>query len=148
MYQLTVFFLLVCKLSTAQEDSCSFFGNKPIYPYYAPTLSASGNDFHTTKNAFRKAITAKTDFDGIITVVFFVNYSGEANFYRMQACDNNYQPVTISSDHDLLAEQVLAAVKQSGPWKPAYDKKTGVVNSRKFYSFRFKQGTLIDILPK
>lgn len=148
MYQLTVFLLLVCKLSAAQEDSCSFFGNRPIYPYYAPPLSTQGTDFHTLKNTFRKAITAKTDFDGIITVVFFINYSGETNFYRIQACDNHYQPVKLSNDHQLLGEQVLAAVKQSGPWKPAYDKRTGVINSRKFYSFRFKQGALIDILPK
>jgi hypothetical protein len=147
VYKLTVFFLLLCGLSSAQNDSCSFFGNKPIYPYYYPSLT-NGKDFYTTKKEFRKIMTAKTDFDGIITVIFFVNYKGEAGFYRVQVCNADYVPLEIGGNNSLLCEQALQAVKQSGPWTPAFYKETGIVNSRKFYSFRFKQGTLVEILPK
>lgn len=38
MHKLTVFFLLVCGISSAQNDSCAFFGNKPIFPYYLGLL--------------------------------------------------------------------------------------------------------------
>lgn len=147
MYKLTVFFLLLCGLSSAQSDSCAFFGNKPIFPYYYPSL-INGKDFNTTKQEFRKVITAKTNFDGIITVIFFVNYKGEAGFYRVQVCNADYTPLEIDNNNNLLCEQALQAVKQSGPWKPASGKEIGLVNSRKFYSFRFKQGTLVEILPK
>ncbi len=147
MYKLTVFFLLAYGLSSAQNDSCAFFGNTPVFPYYHPSL-ASGNDFYTTKKTFRKIITAKTDFDGIITVIFFINSKGEAGYYRVQVCDAAYAPLEAGGNNSLLCEQALQAVKQSGPWKPAFYKETGIVNSRKFYSFRFKQGTLVEILPK
>jgi len=147
VYKLTVFFLLVYGLSSAQSDSCAFFGNKPIFPYYYPSL-ASGKDFYTTKQEFRKIITAKTDFDGIITVIFFINYKGETGYYRVQVCDAAYVPLEIGGNNSLLCEQALQAVKQSGPWSAVSFKEGGVVNSRKFYSFRFKQGALVEILPK
>jgi hypothetical protein len=147
LYKLTVSFLLLCGLCSAQNDSCSFFGNKPIYPYYYPS-PLNGKDFYTTKKEFGKVITAKTNFDGIITVIFFINYKGETGYYRIQVCNADYTPLEIDSNNSLLCEQALQAVKQSGPWKPASGKEIGPVNSRKFYSFRFKQGTLVEILPK
>lgn len=147
MHHLIIFFLLLYGLCSAQTDSCSFFGNKPIYPYYYPEV-VSVKDFYTVKNEFKKTITAKTDFDGMITIIFFINYKGEAGFYRTQVCNADYSPLEIGGNNRLLCEQALQAVKQAGPWKPAFDKERGVLNSRKFYSFRFKQGALVDILPK
>ena len=148
VHKLTVFFLLLHGLSSAQHDSCSFFGNKPIFPYYYPSQPSNGKDFYTTKLEFRKAITAESSFSGIITVIFFINYLGETDFYRLGLCDPAYNPLPVSGENSLLCEQVLQAVKQSGPWKPSYHKESGNLNSRKFYSFRFDQGALIEILPK
>lgn len=147
MLKLSLFILLVPFISFAQLDSCTFFGNRPIYPYYNPEQKNSKN-FHTIKNDFRKVITAKTNFDGIITVIFFINYKGETGYYSTKLCDLNYQNLTETVELNLLCSQVLTAVKQSGPWIAAVDDKKQTLNSRKFYSFRFNKGNLIEILPK
>lgn len=129
-------------------DSCSFFGNRPIFPYYHPTSPSNGKDFYTVKKEFLKTINAQTNFNGIIAVNFFINYKGETDFYSTQICDLNYKVLTISRDIELLCSQILHAVKQTSPWRPALDEKKNPINSRKFYSFRFNNGTLIEILPK
>ncbi len=143
--------LFACAISAAvygQPDSCSFFGNKPIYPYYIPGGLSNGKDFYTVKKEFQKIIIAQTAFNGIITVNFFINYKGDADFYRTQVCDLNYTPYTINTELEPLCSQVLLAVKQAGPWKPAMDHQKNLINSRKFYSFRFNNGKLIEVLPK
>ena len=141
-------FLITSNISFSQTDSCDFFGDKPIFPYYRHTSSSNSKDFYTIKKEFHKIITAQTNFNGIITVNFFINYKGETNFYKTQLCDLNYQPLTISNDIELLCSQILQAVKQTSPWKPQLDEQRNTINSRKFYSFRFNNGTLIEILPK
>jgi hypothetical protein len=140
--KLTVVLLFVYGISFSQTDSCSFFGNKPIFPYYHPTSPSNGKDFYTVKKEFHKIITAQTNFNGIITVNFFINYKGDTDFYNTQICDLNYNPLS------LLCSQILQAVKQTSPWKPQLDEQNNPINSRKFYSFRFNNGKLIEILPK
>lgn len=140
-------FLITSNISFSQTDSCTFFGNKPIFPYYS-FVPNNNKDFYTVKKEFQKTITAKTNFNGIITVNFFINYLGETNFYTTQLCDLNYKPLSITSDTKLLCTQILQAVKQTSPWKPALDEKGNAINSRKFYSFRFNNGKLIEMLPK
>ena len=147
-FKLTIVTLFVYAISFAQPDSCSFFGNKPIFPYYHPTQPTNGKDFYTIKKGFYQTITAKTNFSGVITISFFINYKGETDFYKTQVCDLNYQPLSISTDIEALCTQVLQAVKQTSPWKPSIDEQHNPINSRKFYSFRFNNGTLIEILPK
>jgi hypothetical protein len=134
-------------ISFAQTDSCAFFGNRAIYPYYNPEPKNSKN-FYTIKNDFRKIITAKTNFDGIISVIFFINYKGETGYYSTKLCDLNYQELPEANDIKELCSQVLTAVEQSGPWIAPVDDKNKTLNSRKFYSFRFNKGNLIEILPK
>lgn len=145
--KLTVILLFVYGFSFSQTDSCAFFGNKPIFPYYRYTPS-NGKDFYAVKQGFINSITVKTNFSGIVTVNFFINYKGETDFYKTQICDVNYKSLNITSDVALLCSQILEAVKQTGPWKPALDDKKEIINSRKFYSFRFNNGKLIEILPK
>ncbi len=146
-FKLTVVLLFVYSISFSQTDSCAFFGNKPIFPYYRFPPS-NGKDFYTIKKEFNKAITATTNFNGIITVNFYINYKGETNFYNTQICDANYMSLSITKDIEELCSQILQAVKLTSPWKPAIDDKKETVNTRKFYSFRFNNGTLIEILPK
>ena len=147
-FKLTIILLFVYGISFSQTDSCSFFGNKPIFPYYYPTSPNNGKDFYTIKKEFRKIITAQTNFNGIITVNFFINCKGETDFYKTQLCDLNYQPLLITKDIELLCSQILQAVKQTSPWKHQLDEQRNPINSRKFYSFRFSNGKLIEILPK
>ena len=147
-FKLTIIVLFVYSISFSQTDSCAFFGNKPIFPYYHPTSPSNGKDFYTIKKEFHKTITAQTNFNGIIIVNFFINYQSETNFYTTQLCDLNYKPLSTTNNTELLCSQVLQAVKQTSPWKPQLDEKRNPINSRKFYSFRFSNGTLIEILPK
>lgn len=146
--KLTLVSLLVYGNAISQTDSCEFFGDKIIFPYYHPSPPSNGKDFYTIKKEFRNAITAQTNFNGIITVNFFINYKGQTNYYKTQVCDLNYKSLNITHDIELLCSQVLQAVKQTSPWKPALDEQRSPINSRKFYSFRFNNGTLIEILPK
>lgn len=147
-FKLTIALLFVYGISFSQTDSCSFFGNKPISPYYHPTSLSNGKDFYTVKKEFQKIITTQTNFNGIITVNFFINYKGDTDFYNTQICDLQYKPLSITKDIELLCSQILQAVKQTSPWKPGLDEKKNPINSRKFYSFRFNNGQLIEILPK
>jgi hypothetical protein len=139
--------LFVCTISFGQTDSCSFFGNRAIYPYYHPEPKNS-KDFYTLKKELQKNIIAQTNFNGIITIIFFINFQGETGFYTTQICDLNYIPVSITKENELLCSQILEAVKQTGPWKPAIDDKKVTLNTRKFYSFKFNKGNLIEIFPK
>lgn len=120
--KLTLFFLLAHYISFSQIDSCAFFGNRSIFPYYH-SEPKNAKDFYTLKKDFLKSITAETTFDGIITVIFFINYKGETNFYTSQICDQNYKTLPLSADIDLLCSQIVQAVKQTSPWKPALDEK-------------------------
>ncbi len=133
---------------TTQTDSCAFFKNKSIYPYYYANGISNSKDFYTQKKEFRNTITAKTNFNGIITIYFFINDAGETNFYTMQLCDLNYKTISITNDNKILSNQVLEAVKNTSPWKPMLDENKQPVNCRKFYSFKFNNGNLSEILPK
>ena len=146
--KLTILLLFVYGISFSQADSCAFFGNRPIFPYYHPNPPSNGKDFYTTKKEFQNVITAQTNFNGIITINFYINYKGEADYYRTQICDLNYLPLSISKDIELLSSQILFAVKLTSPWIPASNELHQPINSRKFYSFRFTNGKLIEILPK
>ena len=133
---------------TENYDSCSFFNNKPIYPYYENKGISNGKDFYTQKKEFKKAINAQTNFNGIITIIFFINDKGETNFYKTQICSLDYKTLQITNDIELLCSQILEAVKNTSPWKPLINEQKEAVNCRKFYSFRFNNGTLNEILPK
>lgn len=148
VFKLTVILLFAFNISFSQKDSCEFFRDKLIYPYYHPTPPNNGKDFYTIKKEFLNIISAQTNFNGIITVIFFINYQGETKYYNTQVCDLNYKSLNITNDIEPLCSQVLLAVKQTSPWKPALDDKKNTINSRKFYSFRFNSGTLIEVLPK
>lgn len=148
VFTLTIILLFAFNISFSQNDSCVFFGDKIIYPYYHPTAPNNGKDFYTIKKEFRNTITAQTNFNGIITINFFINYKGETKYYTTQICDLNYKSLTITNDIELLCSQILQAVKQTSPWKPLLDDNKKPINCRKFYSFRFNNGTLIEILPK
>jgi hypothetical protein len=142
------FFITIHYFSFSQTDSCAFFGDKIIYPYYHPSPASNGRDFYTIKKEFRNVITAQTNFNGIITVIFFINYKGETKYYSTLICDLNYKSLSITNDIELLCSQALQAIKQTSPWKPALDDNKNPINLRKFYSFKFNNGTLIEILPK
>ena len=119
-----------------------------MFPYYYPAQPGMAKDFYSLKKEFTKAITANTTFDGLITIVFMINYEGKTCCYKTQLTDLEYQPLQQTAAVDELRGQVLKAVQMCGPWKPAKDEQNRAINSRKFYSFKFDHGRLIEILPK
>lgn len=107
----------------------------------------SGKDFYTLKKEFASAHITKTNFTGIVTIIFYINYNGETNYYRSQAADSDYNPVD-NRDVKIIAEQFIPVIKNIGLWVPGRDAQNEIVNSRKFYAFKFDKGELVEILPK
>ncbi len=144
--------LFSCSLcsQTPQQDSCRWFGGKPIYPYYHPTQPKplSGKDFYTLKKEFASAHIAKTNFSGILTIIFYINDKGETNYYRSQAADSDYNPVENNHEVKIIGDQFIPVIKKIGQWIPGRDAQNEIVNSRKFYAFKFNKGELVEILPK
>jgi hypothetical protein len=147
---ISLFFSCSLFSQTPQQDSCRWFGGKPIYPYYHPTQPkpASGKDFHTLKKEFANAYVAKTSFSGIITIIFYINYNGETNYYRALAADSDYNAIENNHEVKIIANQFIPVIKKLGQWIPGRDAQNEIVNSRKFYSFKFNKGELVEILPK
>ena len=158
---LTKFSLLVCLLPffalSQIKDSAAFFSDKPIYPYYLPMRPPGPQrDFKAVKELYHAKINAQhiaSRFSGVITVLFFVNYQGEAGFFSIQAVDSNYSPVLIPQNINnplwRLSDVILNTTQQYfESWTAGLDKEGQPVNTRKFYSFRFTNGVLSDIFPK
>ncbi len=129
------------------NDSCIFFGNRPVFPYYHPSQPTCSKDFYTIKKDFINAFDTISNFDGIITISFFINYKGETNYYNSTFLDLNYQTLNAPELLNLLAKKLIIVIKKLGVWKPVIYNNT-TINSRKFYSFRFTKGKISEILPK
>lgn len=138
----------VLRAQVPQQDSCAFFGGKPIYPYYHPTQPLPAKDFYTLKKEFTAAVGSPQSFSGIITITFYINYKGETAYYETKLIDLNYQPLSPSAESTYLSGQLKQVIQRQGLWKPGRNNYNEIVNSRKFYSFKFIKGTLVEILPK
>lgn len=153
---LCIFFLLSNLAISGQiKDSLNFFDNRVVSPYYFQQQPLRNEfSFYKIKQAFRQSVDTLgniDNFSGILTITFFVNYKGESNYFSVKAVDDNYQPVEINQ-HQKLRRLSSTLVHTSqhglGAWIPAIDKNSEGVNSRKFYSFKFINGTLAEIFPK
>jgi hypothetical protein len=146
-----VCFVLFCNFLFSQEKDTSFTlcndGN--IYPYYHPELKYK-DGFWEIKQHFQSTyLTTKFQAlksnSGIITVQFKVNCKGQIGDFILQQCDLSYQPTTLDKE---ITDYFLTATKMLKNWIPAKDKEGNIVNSHKFFSFRIKEGILLEILPK
>ncbi|MGB0887260.1 MAG: hypothetical protein ACPGSL_03980 [Vicingaceae bacterium] len=135
--------------SQEKENSFKLCDSVGVWPYYNPDLTIEGN-FWEAKEHYKKDYplslfqTLKNN-TGIITVQFKVNCKGETGDFSIQQCNFNYQPT-------VMAEQItgyfLSQSKTLTGWIPGKDEEANVVNHHKFFSFRIKEGELIQILPK
>ena len=82
---------------------------------------------------------------GIITVQFKVNCKGETGDFLIQQCDFKYQPIVMDEQ---ITNYFLGKSKTLTGWSPGKDEEGNIVNHHKFFSFRIKEGALIQILPK
>ena len=119
------------------------------YPYYYPELEYKGG-FWEIKQHFvmdypMEQFQALNNNTGILTVKFNVNCKGETGDFSLQFCDFNYHAIKINQE---IIDYLLNKTKTLDNWIPGQDEEGNVVNSHKFFSFRIKEGVLLEILPK
>ncbi len=143
--------LLCANLIFSQEKDSSFelCGDSLCWPYYHPDLTIRG-DFWKVKEHYKKdypIVLFKNlkNNTGIITVSFKVNCKGETGDFSAQQCDFNYKPNLVNEQ---IVDYFLSKSKTLSGWIPGKDEGGNVVNHHKFFSFRVKEGELIQILPK
>ncbi len=144
-------FILASRFCVAQSnanDSCAFFGGKPIYPYYYYAQPSCKVDFYQLKKQFKEACKNIKAMDGIYTISFYINYKGESDFFKSTVIDLNYQKKEITQTTTQLVEALTSVIKRAGTWMPSKDEKGNAMNARKFYSFKFINNQLVEILPK
>jgi hypothetical protein len=143
--------LLISPLLFSQEKGTSFTlcDSISVRPYYYPKLTYQGG-FWEIKQHFNSTyptdeFKALKNNSGIITVQFKVNCNGEIGDFKIQQCDLNYQLITLNKK---ITSYFLTKTKLLKNWIPAKDEDGNTVNSHKFFSFRLKDGVLLEILPK
>lgn len=119
------------------------------YPYYS-SKPIYKKGFWELKQSFISAYpkaTFKTlkNNSGIITIQFKVNCKGETGAFELIQCDLNYNPTVLN---EKITSFFLNQTQQLKNWEPGNDEEGNAVNSYKFYSFKIKEGVLIEILPK
>jgi len=150
----TVFIIcaLFCLSLTFSQESDSTFklcDSLGVWPYYHPDLTIKG-DFWEVKKHYNTEYPLSLFQNlkkntGIITVQFKVNCKGETGDFLIQQCDFNYQPTVMDEQ---ITNYFLGKSKTLTGWYPGKDEEGNIVNHHKFFSFRIKEGALIQILPK
>ncbi|PCI93398.1 MAG: hypothetical protein COB15_16485 [Flavobacteriales bacterium] len=120
-----------------------------VHPYYHPELKYKGG-FWEIKQHFQSTYsTAKFQVlknnSGIVTVQFNVNCKGETGDFKIRQCDLDYQPITLNKK---ITDYLMTKTIELKDWIIAKDEDGKIVNSQKFFSFRIKEGILLEILPK
>jgi hypothetical protein len=135
----------------SQEKDVSFVlcGDSLCWPYYNPDITIRG-DFWEVKKHYNSAypkdqFKALKNNTGIITVTFKVNCKGETGDFSIQQCDFSYQPTIMAKQ---ISDYFLEKSKTLTGWVPGKNEEGIIVNHHKFFSFRIKEGELIQILPK
>lgn len=129
-------------------DSCAFYGDRPIYPYYHPSQPACKKDFYQLKKQFQEICNQSKISDGIITISFVINYKGEVGLFKSTYLDLNYKHQEKTNEIITLSNSLIQYIKLLGLWIPSKDDNGVSVNSSKFYSFKFINNKLSEVLPK
>lgn len=143
------FFCATLLYSQEKEAPFVLCGDSICWPYYYPDLTIKG-DFWDVKKHYNESYP-ESEFKslenntGIITVTFKVNCKGESGDFSEQHCDFIYQPNVMD---EKIIHYFLAKSKRLTGWISGRDDKENPVNHHKFFSFRIKEGVLIQILPK
>jgi hypothetical protein len=150
----TVFIIcgLICSsflFSQDKDTSFTLCDGVQTWPYYFPDLKIKG-DFWEVKKHYNMEYPLSLfqnlkNNTGIITVQFKVNCKGEMGDFSTQQCDFTYKPNVVDKR---IIDYFLARTKTLTGWVPGKNEEGEIVNHHKFFSFRIKEGVLIQILPK
>ena len=150
-YIIIISCLFYSNLLFSQEKDTTYVlcGEGITWPYYYPDLTYKGGFWeikqHFNSNYPTKKFQSLKNNTGIITIQFKVNCNGETGDFVLQQCDFNYQKTTVNKK---ITTYLLNQTKLLNDWIPAKDKNGEIVNSHTFFSFRIKDGVLLEILPK
>lgn len=149
VFIICVFFCANILYSQEKDAGFVLCGDSICWPYYNPDLTIKG-DFWEVKRHYNNDYPTSSfkllkNNTGIITVSFKVNCKGETGDFSVQQCDFNYQSTVMAKP---VTDYFLAKSKSLTGWMPGKDEEGNVVNHHKFFSFRIKEGKLIQILPK
>lgn len=148
IFQIIIFFIL-SHYSKAQEivdfKPC---GDGRYYPYYNNKLSYTP-DFYIVKNYFKSnyknvEFTNIDNNTGMIHIFFNVNCKGETGNYSIETFDFDYKFCIIN---ELIKSKILKLTKELKIWQ-AVNEKEQIQNFHKYYIFKIKNGTLVEILLK
>jgi hypothetical protein len=143
---------LVCSTFLFAQDKESNFKmceQGSTYPYYNSKVTYQGSFWeikqqYTTDYPLNKFQKLKNN-SGILTIQFKINCKGEIGDFSLQQCDLNYQPIVLD---EKITTYFLENTQKLKKWIPGQDEDGNEVNSHKFFSFRIKEGALLEILPK
>ena len=149
------FFIIACIFCStqlfSQEKDTTFklCEQSKTYPYYYHELSYQGGFWEIKQHYISKYPTLTfqklKNNTGIITIQFKVNCEGQTGDFTILQCDLNYQPMSLNKE---ITTHFLNETKKLKNWIPGKDEEGNNVNSHKFFSFRIKDGVLLEILPK
>jgi hypothetical protein len=149
IFILTCLFLNTLLFSQEKDTSFKLCNDESVYPYYYPELKYKG-DFWEIKQHYQSTYPT-TKFQvlknnsGIVTVQFKVNCKGQTGDFKILQCDSDYHPITLNKE---ITDYLMTKTKELKDWIPPKDEEGNIVNSHKFFSFRIKEGILLEILPK
>jgi len=128
-------------------SSLKLCGWGATYPYYAAT-DYYKNDFydfkeyiHTNYDSLNNTLAK----NGIVRVRFLINCRGEIGNFKTQAYDLEYKVVSLSEKFTGQFERLINDYKR---WDSPKSNNGESINIHKFYTFKFKGGKLIEIMPK
>jgi len=144
-------YLLSSSLLFSQEKEIEFKLCEQVetYPYYTNKVTYKGG-FWVIKQHYRTKYPTNTfqklkNNSGIITIQFKVNCKGQAGNFIIKQCDLNYEPKILANE---ITTHFLEETKNLKDWIPGKDENGNNVNSYKFFSFKIKNGILLEISPK
>ncbi|MEQ8908830.1 MAG: hypothetical protein RIC95_06540 [Vicingaceae bacterium] len=129
---------------TADIDLC---GWGKTFPYYVASDYYQVN-FLDLKNHFisnTKSSDLNTKKDFIIRIRFLMNCNGEIGQFKVKSYDFDYREIDLSPTISKHFTDLLANYQK---WTPPLLANGEAANIHAFYSFRIKQGEIIEVLPK
>lgn len=143
---------LMCSAFLFSQDKDSTFKlceQGRTYPYYSSKVTYKGS-FWDIKQQYLSNYPLKKfkklkNNSGILTIQFKINCKGEIGDFSVQQCDLNYEPIVLN---EKIVTYFLEETKKLKEWIPGKDEDGNEVNSHKFFSFRIKDGVILEILPK
>jgi hypothetical protein len=146
---ISLIFLCYNSLRAQQDSTFVLCGEGLRNPYYHPTLQHYG-EFKAIKQYYYnfydgEKYKAIEHNNGIVRIQFVINCKGETGQYTVENCDHNFKPTFINNK---IVDELLFLTQQLNGWIPAKDEKGEAINSHKFFAFKIRNGSIIDILPK